>query len=124
MTFMNLILTALFFLQTPATSTQKMAAEKKEIEALSQMHESGGRSTMIIDPKARATDYVKAWQMLKQEKSTSKVAFTLAGGKRIANVIEMTPMPGDTLIVFRYSTPQGVRFQVVAIEDILGVSHE
>ena len=81
-------------------------------------------SIMIIDPKERANDYLKAWELLKQEKSTAKVTFTLSDGTKISNVIDMKLMPGDTLIVFRYSTPQGIRFQVVEVEDILGVMHQ
>ncbi|NGX48032.1 MAG: hypothetical protein K1000chlam3_01419, partial [Chlamydiae bacterium] len=42
----------------------------------------------------------------------------------ISNVIDMKLMPGDTLIVFRYNTPQGIRYQVVEIEDILGIMHQ
>ncbi|MDN3505635.1 MAG: hypothetical protein P0S96_00185 [Simkaniaceae bacterium] len=120
---MSLLLASLFFLQAAPTAEQKGAAQKKELEAVSQMMHPA-RSMMVIDPKERANDYVKAWEMLKQEKSSAKVSFTLASGQRISNVIEMKPMPGDTLIVFRYSTPQGIRFQVVEVEDILSLMHQ
>ena len=81
------------------------------------------RSVMIINPKDRASDYMKAYQMLRQEKSTAKVYFELANGKQIANIIDITPMPEGTMILFRYTTPQGIKYQVVDIEDILAVKH-
>jgi len=123
---MNLLFaSALFFLATPAeTPTAKEPAlpKKPEIQALSHMQEQS-RSVMIIDPKQRADDYVKAFAMLSQEKSATKVYFELAGGEKITNVIDLKVMPSSTVIVFRYNTPQGIKFQVVDIEDIIGIHH-
>lgn len=122
------LLAALFFLQAQQPAQQQMqqqqaAAMKKEMQAISQMTQSS-RSIMIIDPKDRANDYVKAWEMLKLEKSMAKVSFELSDGTMISNVIDMKLMPGNTLIVFRYSTPQGILFQVVEVEDLAGVTHQ
>ncbi len=123
---MILLLTSLFFMQaapiTKAAPKQAMG-QQKEIQALAQMMHPA-RSIMIINPKERAGDYLKAWELLKQERSTAKVYFELADGSKISNVIDMKLMPGDTLIVFRYNTPQGIRYQVVEIEDILGIMHQ
>lgn len=119
----TLILSSLFFMAAPtekALSPKKLAA--KEIPALGEMMEPS-RSVMIIDPKERATDYQKAFEMLSQEKSAGKVYFEIAGGKQITNVIDMKVMPSSTLIVFRFNTPQGIKFQAVEIEDILGIHH-
>ncbi|NGX40166.1 MAG: hypothetical protein KR126chlam1_01511 [Chlamydiae bacterium] len=120
-----ILLFSLFFLQAAApnaqTGAKKLTLEKvKGIEAAAA---TSARSVMIIDPKDRAADYMKAFQLLKTEKSTAKVYFTIAGGVEISNVIEMTAMPGGTMVLFRYSTPQGVKFQAVEIEDILGIHH-
>lgn len=82
------------------------------------------RSTMIIDPKARAADYQKAFDLLRQEKSTSKVIFELADGTKISNVIDMKLMPDNTLVIFRYSTQKGIKFQVVEIENLIGIMHQ
>ncbi len=125
---MNILLAFLFFLQTPQPSQQKVTTKQipqkqKELQAVAQMtHPS--RSIMIVSPKERANDYLKAWELLKQEKSTAKVYFDLSDGTKISNVIDMKLMPNDTLIVFRYSTPQGIKFQVVEVEDILGIMHQ
>lgn len=117
---------SLFFLQTTVQSPSKTASkqtQEKEMQTIGQMMDSS-RSVMLIDPKERADDYLKAFQFLSQEKSTSKVFFELADGSKISNVIDMKPMPNNTLIVFRYTTPQGIKFQVVEIEDILGIMHQ
>lgn len=118
---MSMILAALFFLQT--TTEPKKAVEPTKKEAAAHMT-APSRSLMIIEPKARASDYQKAWEMLKQEKSTSKVYFDLVDGGQISNVIDMKMMPNDTLIVFSFSTPQGIRYQVVEVENILGIMHK
>ncbi len=82
------------------------------------------RSTMIIKPKARAEDYKKAFTYLKAEKSAAKVMFHLADGTEISDVIDMNIMPSNTLVLFRYTTGQGVKFRVVEIENIVGISHK
>ncbi|NGX37761.1 MAG: hypothetical protein K1000chlam2_00923 [Chlamydiae bacterium] len=124
------ILASLLFLQTPATQPaeqkeQKLRAQtqKKETEAIGEMMKMS-RSVMIIDPKERANDYMKAFEMLRQEKSTSKVFFDLSDGSKISSVIDMKLMPGGSLVIFRYSTPHGIKYQVVEIEDILGIYHQ
>jgi hypothetical protein len=131
------LLSTLFFLQATTISTgttkQPPANQKKlEQEAATAAAatpnktpapENSARSLMLIDPKARASDYLKAFEALRQEKATSKVIFELADGSTISNVIDMKLMPEQTLIVFRYNTVQGVKFQVVAIEDLVGIRH-
>jgi len=123
---MNAILLTLFFLQTePTTKTAQKGQQmhKSQAELIAQMG-SNSKSVMIVDPKARAADYEAAFNLLKQEKSTAKVVFELADGEKISNVIDMKMMPNNTLVVFRYSTPQGIRFQAVEIEDIVGIMHQ
>lgn len=118
--------TILFFLAAtePAIKVEpsKKAPSKLHQQAAEMMQAS--RSTMIIDPKSRAGDYQKAFDLLRQEKSTSKVVFELADGSKISNVIEMKLMPNDTLIIFRYSTPKGIKFQVVEIENLVSIMHQ
>ena len=71
----GLILASLFFLQTtqPAEEQEqklRTQMQKKDKEALAEMMMMS-RSVMIIDPKDRASDYMKAFDLLRQEKSTS-----------------------------------------------------
>ena len=122
---------SLLFLQAPTAPSAPTAKEATQEKALHEVIAQKStetmnisRSTMIIDPKARADDYKKAFDILKQEKSTSKVFFQLADGTQISNVIEMQLLPSNTLILFRYSTPQGIKFHVVEIEDVVGILHK
>lgn len=80
-------------------------------------------SYMMITPAARAADLQQAFETLRKEKSTGKVFFQLADGSTIANVIDMTLMPNSTLILFRFNSNQGIRFQVVKVEEIHNISY-
>ena len=124
---MNLLLTIFMAVTPPLTSgDKKEEVAEKQLElagAFSKMKKPTTNSLMMINPKDRAEDFQKAFQVLRDEKSTSKVYFQLANGKKISNVIEMKTMPGNTLILFRYTTPQGIKYEVAGVEDILGISH-
>jgi hypothetical protein len=118
---MHFLLATLFFLQAAPTTTEpaKSTVSPKELEAMMQQ-----RSTMLIDPKQRANDYKQAFEMLSQEKSIGKVYFHLSDGTKLSNIIDMKILPGNTLVIFRFSTPQGIRLHVVEIEDIQGITHQ
>lgn len=117
---MHIFFLSLFLLQAEPTAKAPTQMEKK---AVAQMAENT-KSVMLIDPKSRADDYKAAFNVLKQEKSTSKVVFDLADGQKISNVIDMTMMPNNTIVIFRYSTPKGIKFQAVEIENIVGIMHQ
>lgn len=124
----NMIYLLAMSLLLAAAPTGTKKAELLQLEKMQKIQASSTapqetRSMMIIEPKERANDYLKAFDMLKQEKSSAKVYFEIAGGMKITNVIDMKLMPNNTLILFRYSTPGGIKFQVVEVEDILGIHH-
>lgn len=81
------------------------------------------QSYMLIPPSARALDFLQAFELLRKEKSTGKVYFQLTNGSTISNVIEMSLMPNSTLILFRFNSSQGIRFQVVKVEDIQNIGY-
>jgi hypothetical protein len=78
---------------------------------------------MMIDPKVRAQDYKEAFEVLRKEKTTGKVFFQLLNGSTIANIIDMTLMGNSTLILFRFNSNQGIRFQIVKVEEIAFISY-
>lgn len=80
-------------------------------------------SYMTISPASRALDFQQAFDKLSKEKSNGKIFFQLADGSMIGNVIEMIVMPNSTLIIFRFNSSQGVQFQVVKVEDIVGLRY-
>lgn len=81
------------------------------------------KSYMSIEPKARALDYSQAFDMLRKEKATGRVFFKTKNGDIISNIIDLTLMNNGTLIFFRYNTSQGIKHQVVNIEEIVSLSH-
>jgi hypothetical protein len=81
-------------------------------------------SYMSIPMKERALDLQAAFDALKREKTAGKVYFQLSDNTSISNVIDMTLLPNNSLILFRYNTnTQGIKLQVVKIEDIVGLSY-
>lgn len=78
---------------------------------------------MVIDPKMRAQDYEQAFETLRKEKTTAKVFFQLQNGSTISNIIDMTLMANATLILFRFNSTQGIRFQLVKVEEIAAISY-
>lgn len=84
-------------------------------------HTSPGATTsayMMISPASRALDFQQAFEQMRAEKSTGKVYFELTDGTIIANIIDMHVMQNSTLILFRFNSNQGIRYQVVKVEDI------
>jgi hypothetical protein len=88
-----------------------------------QMQGSSTQSYMMISPVSRAEDFQQVFEMLRKEKTTGKVYFRLADGLMISNVIEMTLLPNSTLVLFRFNSAQGIRFQVVKVEDISAIGY-
>ena len=80
-------------------------------------------SYMMISPASRALDFQQAFEMMRTEKSTGKVYFELADGTIISNIIEMHLMQNSTLILFRFNSNQGIRYQVVKVEEICNLRY-
>lgn len=116
------------FLLTAATlglSAQTIAPSDTHAPLPPPHHPAGAPITtyMMIPPSARALDFQQAFEQMRKEKSTAKVYFELADGTIISNVIDMTMMSNSTLVMFRFNSNQGIRFQVVKVEDILNLSY-
>ena len=104
------------------------AAASKE-ESASEMppphlKSSVSNSYISIPIKDRALDLQQAFDLLKREKTSGKVYFQFSDGSTISNIINITLLPNNSLILFRYnSNNQGIRLQVVKVEDIVGLSY-
>lgn len=123
---------AIFFLTFATighTATQtvnpahSMGASSSEQPPFHIAQNASTQSYMMISPVARAQDFQQAYEMLRKEKTSGKVYFQLADGSKIFNVIEMTPMPNSTLVLFKLNSQQGIHFQIVKIEDIANISY-
>jgi len=85
---------------------------------------TSAQSYFSIPLKERALDLQQAFDLLKREKTTGKVYFQLVDQTEISNIIEMTPLANSSMILFRYNTnTQGIKIQVVKVEDIAGLSY-
>ncbi|MBS0605990.1 MAG: hypothetical protein JSR57_03480 [Verrucomicrobia bacterium] len=84
---------------------------------------SSPSSSLVIDPKMRAQDFKEAFETLRKEKTTGKVFFQLMNGSTISNIIDMTLMGNSTLILFRFNSTQGIRFQLVKVEEVASISY-
>lgn len=78
---------------------------------------------VMIDPKARALDYVEAFNKLRQEKTAGKVVFVCKDGSCISNIIDLQVMEHGSLLLLRYNSSQGIKFRVIALEDIQRLEH-
>jgi hypothetical protein len=87
------------------------------------MRGSATAGYMMISPSARALDYQTAFDMLRKEKTTAKVFFQLSDGSTVSNIIDMTLLSNSTLFLFRCNSQQGIRYQVVKVEDILNINY-
>lgn len=81
------------------------------------------RSIMIVQPKDKAADLVKAFELLKREKNSSKIYYQLSSNRTINNIIDVNMLDNGTLILFRVATSQGTRIVIVPTEDIQEIGH-
>ena len=104
------------------------AAEKKEDKKKEhRMHavtEGNTKSIMMIEPEARARDYILAFDKLRGEIPPTKIYFQLEKQAPINNIMSVELMQNGTLMLFRLSTPKGASFKIVPIEDVIEITHE
>ena len=80
-------------------------------------------TSIQISLKERGTDYKEAFETLKKEKGGAKVFFQLTNGTTISNIIDMHLTENGHLILFKYNTQQGIKHQVVPVEQIATLSY-
>jgi hypothetical protein len=103
-----------------AAISQLSAQTTTPAEAPPPQHNSAPSAStyMMIPPSARALDFQEAFESLRSEKAAGKLYFELADGSTIGNIIDMKLMSNSTLAIFRYTSNQGIRYQVVKVEDL------
>jgi hypothetical protein len=114
----------LLFLCSTTTifAVENAAPIAKPVEEAAAVHPKM-QAIMSIDPQVRALDLKDAFDRLRQEKTSNKVFFDLSDGTRISNVIEMSVIGKGTLVLFKVSSMQGIKLQVVPVEKIVTISH-
>jgi hypothetical protein len=81
----------------------------------------GAKEMMIIPPHARAQDFKEAFDLLKRVKSQDKITFFLKDKSKISGILDVDVLPGGTMLNFKINTTQGVRYQIVRVEDVNSV---
>jgi hypothetical protein len=99
-----------------AQETPPVPAPAEQTAALSRPM---GRSTILIEAKARAEDIMKAYDMMKKEKPTLRIAAHTENGPVLANIVDITIMPNGTWLLFRLSSSQGTKNQFVSVDDVI-----
>jgi len=81
------------------------------------------KGIITISPQARSQDFVKAFDLLKRDKPSSRIFYRLANGQTLTNIVEVSALESGTLLLFKISTTQGLKYVVIAIEDVLEIGH-
>lgn len=98
-------------------------SEQQPEKTIIEHHSAQSSRSIFIDPKARALDFQQAFDLLRKEKTANKVQFILDNGKTISNIIDMVILSNGSLILFKFSSQQGIKYQVVPVESIESISH-
>jgi hypothetical protein len=77
------------------------------------------RSVLVMEAKARAEDILKAYDLLKKEKPTLKISAKTYSGQVLSNIVDIIAMPNGTMLLFRLSSTQGLKNQMISVDDIL-----
>jgi hypothetical protein len=80
------------------------------------------KSVMIIDPKARANDYVQAFDFLRKDKPTLKIMIRTTQAMFIG-VTDVTASSSGTLLMVKTLSNQGLKTQFVPIEQIMEINY-
>jgi hypothetical protein len=119
------MITLLCLLSSPLIGAAAAPQEPPAKETPPPLLKSSPSSSYISIPiKDRALDFQQAFDLLKKEKTSGKVYFQFSDGSSISNIIDITLLPNNSLVLFRFNTNnQGIRLQVVKVEDIVGLSY-
>ncbi|PIS03261.1 MAG: hypothetical protein COT85_00855 [Chlamydiae bacterium CG10_big_fil_rev_8_21_14_0_10_42_34] len=80
------------------------------------------KNILIIEPKARAGDFVQAFDLLRKDKPTLKIMLRTSN-HLIVNVTDITASTGGTLMYIKTLSNQGTRIQVVPLEEIMEIAY-
>ncbi|MBI5274204.1 MAG: hypothetical protein HY860_04030 [Chlamydiales bacterium] len=100
------------------TQTQPSPGEA----ALTHGAKSDGAPLMILTPKDRAKDYKDAYDYLMKNTVNPQVFFILKDGTMLKGITDITILSGETILIFKMSTPIGIKYQVVPVENIMSVN--
>ena len=96
---------------------------KSEVAASLNQDHINSSEVMIINPEMRAKDFQSAFDYLKNSNTAAQISVKLKNGHSISEIISMEVMPQGTLIIFQTNTTQGLKHDVVNIENIESIGN-
>jgi hypothetical protein len=108
----------LFFLLASVLMAQEIPKGVAPAVAL----ESQTKSIIVIDPKARASDYAQVFEFLRKDKPTQRITVRTADAM-LMGVTDITPSTGGTLLIIKAQSSQGLKIQVIPVEQIVEISY-
>lgn len=78
---------------------------------------------ILIPPKARAEDFTKAFELLKKERPTARLTFETYSGQSHVGVTDIAVLPNGTLVLLKLSGPQGLKTQIVPVDDLKDLTY-
>ncbi len=105
----------------PAKAAEKKMMEEKVAAATKSTKEQDSPDMLLIQPSARAADWVDAFQYLSTYASQNAIAFKLSDGSTIRDITKVAALPGGTLLTFTLNTVSGLKYKVVKIEDVADI---
>ena len=96
----------------PTPSPEQMIAAEKKGPS------DQNPDVMLIDPAARAKDWVNAYEYLQKHATGKTALFKLRNGQIVRNISNVKALDGGTLLIFTLNTTQGVKYKVAKIEDV------
>jgi hypothetical protein len=96
---------------------QKTAAQMEQEVATM----SDAKEIMVIPPQQRAQDFKEAFDYLKKIQTQSKITFILKDSTKISQILDVSVLPGGTMLNFKINSTQGIQYQIIRVEDIKSI---
>lgn len=80
------------------------------------------KSTIVIDSKARAGDYVQAFDFLRKDKPTLRITLRTTD-TLFSGITDLTAASGGTLLMVKVPSNQGYKTVIVPVEQILEINY-
>lgn len=132
--FKNTFICCIFYFSFFSTTT--LSAENTNLKAkktlsstadiadtLTAAQDKTTRSIITIEAKKRADDYLKAYLLIRQSNPSSRIFFKLANGTTLINIADVAVLENGTLMLFKTTTTQGLKNDVIPVEEIISLGH-
>lgn len=101
---------------------EKTPSPATPLPSLTSSGESKERSFLSINPKNRSGDYVQAYDVLKKDKPTLKIALK-TNASLFANISEISASENGTLLFVKTMSNQGARLIVIPVEEVIEIGY-